>query len=302
MIHDEEDETKDEIIEKKFFIAGYSARWFFSYTYQGTMEAVDRYISKTSDADMYTHFRIGHRDSKTRHHLLALFEGDVNVLVSPYTARLLLRRDEFKVIDTLLQFSEVQKNPAFHGWIVEFEFGAYLRAANKFDTCVRVRNKGEEGFENWKVKAVESFEPRTICSVPLNKWLTPLKWNQPAYDYVQFEEVQFEEETYNLVRFVQVTCADSHSFKLKYILQLLEKFNSILGKKVEFLDVVVVHPVSREPPKLNETGYRKIFRDYTDYKLRKPWEQKMIRFVTFDRNDLKNLRTKGKIENSTSSN
>ena len=92
--------------------------------------------------------------------------------------------------------------------------------------------------EVWNVKGVKSFEPLEICSLPQNDWLTPIQWSQPAYDCVQF----VEEDTYKLLRFVQVTRAKTHSFKLKYMLQLLEKFNTMLGDQIKLLDVVVVNP------------------------------------------------------------
>ena len=149
MIHDVEEKTKEEILKRKFFVAGCSERWFFSYKYLGVVKAIDWCVSKISDVSMYTQSRMGYRGEQAHHRLFALFKGNENpqneqprqFFVSPYATRTLLLKDEYNVIDILVKFSGVQENPAFHGWIVEFEFIAYLRAASKFDTYVRVRNE-----------------------------------------------------------------------------------------------------------------------------------------------------------------
>jgi len=50
-------------------------------------------------------------------------------------------------------------------------------------------------------------------------WLKPLKWNQGGYDAVYVDRKN------QLIRFVQITRGNEHSFKIQYFFDLLEKFS-----------------------------------------------------------------------------
>ena len=69
---------------------------------------------------------------------------------------------------------------------------------------------------NWPDGKIHSFDPSNLDDGILNLqegWLKPKKWNQGGYDT-------------GLVRFVQLTRADEHSFKIEYFSTLLSKLET----------------------------------------------------------------------------
>jgi hypothetical protein len=108
------------------------------------------------------------------------------------------------------------------GWFLEMWFFASLDEED-----IKVYNIDENLEETWPKSAVINFDPtkmspNTFELSPI--WLKPLKWNQGGYDAVYVDKEK------NLVRFIQITRSDTHSFKIEYFKGFLENLKQIASE------------------------------------------------------------------------
>lgn len=118
-------------------------------------------------------------------------------------------------------------NPSMDGWFLEMWFFASIRNGG-----VKLFDKNDKQY-SWLESEVKLVDPVAIPPLPeRGVWFKPLKWNQGGYDAV------FIDRSAHLVRFVQVTRGDSHSFKIEYFYALLFALNQFQIKKLEIVFVV----------------------------------------------------------------
>ena len=264
--------NREYLIDRKFYYAGSCAHWFFSFKLNRFPEVVDEAINRVESYESFYKGDCGPATNATVHHLQSVFSaGKKHGIVSEYAAVTLFFKVQLTQVRQFLSCPDVKKNPAFEGWVRELEFLVHLRTTAGCEGSKKLSVKDKDGVtEEWTVQGyTENFDPDNITQLPTKEWLIPRKWNQGAYDFIQFSD--------GLLRVVQVTRAKGHELKLQYVVGLMDKIKEF--KEVKFLDVVVI--VS--PDKLY-TFNAKVTGDYqlhvaTDFKTKKKWKQNCIRIL-----------------------
>ncbi|OAJ44884.1 hypothetical protein BDEG_28068 [Batrachochytrium dendrobatidis JEL423] len=98
-------------------------------------------------------------------------------------------------------------NPSMNGWILEMWFFASLH----YDG-VKLFDENDNEFQTWPASNFKTLDINAFPALPENNgvWFKPNKWNQGGFVSI------FLDKGKGLVRFVQVTDGDTHSFKIKY--------------------------------------------------------------------------------------
>ena len=215
-------------VEEKFYFAGASARWMFANTVHSVQAQIDRYVDKVKDFQQLMNEGHGIQSTESSNHLLMRYQGSngpETFFVSRYALKKLLQasRDRSDV-RRAYALAKQHNNPAFLGWVVEFDFVEQLS-----DSCINSAKfmnlySNLEGRVVWRVSSVKSFDPNSPFEEPwlLNQFRRPLMWNQGGYDAVGL----FKDGGKMVIRFIQVTRGKTHKMKMKYFASLAEKFSA----------------------------------------------------------------------------
>lgn len=116
------------------------------------------------------------------------------------------------LIRQLAGVTRQHRNPSMDGWMFEMWFFACIR---KCGLRLIDKKNGEE--ITWSESNVEIIEIPHFPSLPSYRsiWLKPSKWNQGGFDAIYLDKME------GLVRFVQVTAGDTHSFKIEHFYKFL---------------------------------------------------------------------------------
>ena len=157
---------------------------------------------------------IGEASNSAINSLMSLHDGQ-SVVVSKYVTRSLVSSVSDTVVDSAR--SMMPDNPVWQGWVSEFQFisGIHKR------TSLWLKN-ADNTLETWrrddniflKLSQLHVLGKKVIKG----SWYLPPKWNQECYDAIQMVSE-------HKVRVVQVTDAESHSCKLKYLIPILQVLN-----------------------------------------------------------------------------
>ena len=82
---------------------------------------------------------------------------------------------------------------------------------------VKLFDNSNDEFQTWPESNVKTLDINSLPALPENNgvWFKPSKWNQGGFDAI------FLEKGKGLVKFVQVTGGDTHSFKIEYFRSFL---------------------------------------------------------------------------------
>ena len=244
-------DTLDEKLANKFFLAGGCARWMFGFSYAGALGDIDKQLAKSKDKQALSAGLQGHKAQGAVNHLIQRPRCGKIFLVSDYVARCLSEDCELAFVKQALQ--QAQGNPGFDGIVLELDFMAQLRV--KLGQAL-ILNIGDCKEEEWKVWKLTRFtQPEELkgnelqgggayhnkFEVTNNSWLVPKLFNQGGYDAVQVLVPDAGQDLHIHVRFVQVTRSNTHTLKLKYMLELLSALVAI-GFKVDGVLVDFVVP------------------------------------------------------------
>ncbi len=225
---DEQNPDREKIVVKKFSLAGGCARWMFGLSDEVIEGRIRYYVDQVHDVAALFQRQVGSASPNTVNHILAHYESGSQI-ISEYAAYLLARNFEERFVESFRN-SRMAQNPAFDGWLFEFEFLTQLKLS------ARHRRQLELDGEKWDVpNLLEFFEPGDLTSKKINigDWLIPTRWNQGCYDFLQLNEKS--------LRVVQVTRASSHSIKVKYVQDLIAVLGS-KGFEITSIDFVMVLP------------------------------------------------------------
>ncbi|TDH71156.1 hypothetical protein CCR75_006587 [Bremia lactucae] len=197
-------EERKQLLEDKYFVA---------VTSLTSLRAIPCVVSK-----------------KIVHRLFSCFRDPTGLdtcIVSSYVARKyvkILGPDFVQKIATSLS-----RNPWMDGQFFELWFFSTLQYGGV--QCFKLGDNGETFVhDTWKTNDVPFFDPKGY--IPLNQtkqWLEPRSWNRGGYDAVYVKSSYNSTGASNgLVRFVQITRADKHSFKAHYLALLLVKLTNFL--------------------------------------------------------------------------
>ena len=238
-----------ELVERKFYYAGASARWMFTYKIEEVLREIEIKIQQVPDSKVFLSSRVGITNQANSDHLMVRYKSGnlfASFLISKYVTSRLLQICEASVFKIAYSLASENENPSFMEWVVEFDFISQLKASTN-STIKLFTSEASNAEVEWKVPGVIDFDPDTdfdASALPLGMWLKPVKWNQEGYDLVGlFQDAQNDEIPY--LRFVQITNAEAHKANLKHFRKLAAKVAG-LGLEVG-VEIVMISPVGNNP-------------------------------------------------------
>ena len=290
---------RDRLIEDKFFLAGCSARFMFQSsdakikskidekvaTFQPTIQsvsvalrspkcngAVNTLISwhdpifqgptplNQTPSIRSTAFTDPASDAPTMPTSRTGY-GTKNCFVSQYAAQKVIEH-MFARSDELRSMGMTIKEPSVVGYGFQQRFWELLNTHEQSKTGLNLRLSGESASQSWQVLTVLSDDPIETLQDVSSTGLSPGTWfwcvgNTAAYDAIVMYAV-------GRIRFVQVTAAASHSFKI-YAVDSFLRLLKVRGIEFTHVDFVVVRPNDDTRAFTLETPVGSLNR-YNDYK------------------------------------
>eukprot|EP01126_Amoeba_proteus_P050036 TRINITY_DN5878_c0_g1_i17.p1 TRINITY_DN5878_c0_g1~~TRINITY_DN5878_c0_g1_i17.p1 ORF type:complete len:223 (-),score=54.80 TRINITY_DN5878_c0_g1_i17:1148-1816(-) len=154
------DKTKEQLLDRKFFYAGFSTRWMFFFSVKEVESEVATIMRKLHDPSVVLQGLQGTGDSTSVSHLFSLFvneHGEYNLLVSPFVIQEITKRDGRGFIKAATTYCiQLQDkgvcNGSFDGWIFQFDF---LNFVEKLHYVVVFKTKDES--ERWTFPVCIAF-------------------------------------------------------------------------------------------------------------------------------------------------
>ena len=230
-------EVITDLVESKFYFAGGCSRYMFRFPTMKVVEFLDRSISSVGDVMPYIKGTIGDRSDSVINRLFGLSLDDNSKnetsIVSRYAAVGLALKLGADLVRNFAKAIDNDRNPSMNGWIFEMLFFANLQdvGVTLYDGDSEKHCWGKSKVNELNVKSgvFPLFPPNT------GVWLKPQNWNQGGYDAIYIDKSQ------SLVRFVQVTSGDAHSFKIGFFATFLETLkNSEQSFEIKTLEIVFV--------------------------------------------------------------
>jgi hypothetical protein len=167
--------------------------------------------------------------------------------VSKYVLQQLLSKSKDTTdIHRAYRLALVHENPAFLGWVLEFDFiEMLLQSTSPVGGNTLVLYDGQQRKLLWQVSSITSFDPLSLFEErwDFDQYRRPIKWNQGGYDAVGLVLVAGKR-----VRFIQVTQGENHILKLRFFFELAGMFQHATnsgkreGRPIEGVDICVVLP------------------------------------------------------------
>jgi DNA polymerase III delta prime subunit len=205
--------SPENLVLSKLYFAGASARWMFLFPTKTIVEQTNESVASVDDIITYINGTIGDMSNHVINRLLSssffphdIFHRKVSI-VSRFAAVMLAIKAGPDLIRRLAEATRLDKNPSMDGWMLEMWFLASLRHGG-----VKLLDNNDKKVQTWPEANVETLDVTSFPRLPENNgvWFKPSKWNQGGFD------ATYVDKSKGLVRFVQVTGADAHSFKLEY--------------------------------------------------------------------------------------
>ena len=211
--------TRKDLLASKFFLAGSSARWMFSFKYSELEGEIKKHLSRVTNKEWILSDVSGNNCAGAVGHL-RFEDRDKNVsFVSRYVMIAVAKTCELRFIKDAYPFTATHRNPAFKGWIVEFDFLGQLHQALRHKSKVVVSTQNKEN--HLSVREIQYIDPDgdlQHLSKRAGLWLIPIRWNQGGYDAIYIKNE-------NTVIFVQITCSKRHDLKLHHMQNLWNKLH-----------------------------------------------------------------------------
>ena len=233
-----EQPTPESLVHSKYYFAGGSARWMFRASTktiinetQDSIENVDDIIPYIKGSKRDWSSNVINRLLSARVHPYYNYLRQISI-VSRFAAAMLAIKAGPELIRSLSEVTRVKGNPSMNGWLLEMWFFANLCHGG-----VQPQDGNNVIIDNWTAKEVISLNVTIIPKLPdvSGVWFKPNKWNQGGYDAIYMDKGA------GLVRFVQVTSASTHSFKLEYFYGFLKTLSeSEESFEVEKLEIYFV--------------------------------------------------------------
>lgn len=229
---------KEEKLAAKYYLAGASARWMFGIAFDVLKAEIDKQLAKVENKKLLLAGLSGNKCQGAVGHLTMVNSEGKTFLVSRYVMRTLAETAdiELEFLNKARDYARQYRNPAFEGWVVEFDFLFRVRqAARDADILGLIVQNGEEqdmlpvtsltcGVDPTDAQKMQHLDTTS------GSWFFPKLWNQGGYDAVYI--------TSETVHFVQITRSDKHSLKLRYMRQFLINLPNSKDWKVEIIFAV----------------------------------------------------------------
>ena len=207
--------TPEELVLSKHYFAGSSARWMFNFSTKKVIEFTKNSVKEVDDIMLYIKGTVGQQSNNVVNRLLSTFldsDGEKISIVSRFAGVELAIKAGPELISQLSQVTKLDGNPSMDGWLLEMWFFASLRSGG-----VKLLDKNGTVQQTWPQYSVRNLDMTSFPSLPKNDgvWFKPNKWNQGGFDAI------YMNKSIGLVRFVQITGGDTHSFKIEYFYSFL---------------------------------------------------------------------------------
>ncbi len=250
-------EMVEALVKQKYYIAGASARWMFQNSTRDVKEIIRGLLEEFCDYTSLMTFTVGLQSSKSNNHLLLKFRdtgGPKTFFVSQYALDCALQRwGSGTDIKYAYSLAEKHKNPAFLGWVVQFDFFDQIKIAASLTDG---RNKipvfaANETSEDWTVDKVIDFDSKALVLNPddwkVNHWMLPELWNQAGYDAACLVP---RTDGKLCLKIVQITKAQQHSLDLNAFATLIQSVSKALKCEIPGMEVVILMPKGSTMPSL----------------------------------------------------
>ncbi len=227
-----------ELIHRKFFYAGYSARWMFRVAESELPKLVEAYASKVKDVPKYLFATSWDKtDDAVNHILVQMDELGCCVLVSVHAAKILalISRDSSEIAHFIRKSATAVKDARMMGLAYEVHIRSLLKKS--IGSSLKVSDKGTNE-HLWVVNFVSYYESLEDIKLPGGRlspgdWYFPCSFMQGGFDMFQILAANGGYK----VRFIQVTIAKTHSVKYDYFADVLSALRKVVP--IEFLLVEV---------------------------------------------------------------
>ncbi|POM80720.1 Crinkler (CRN) family protein [Phytophthora palmivora] len=233
----DEEMSRAAMVESKYYYAGGSCRYMFHFRTATVATKLSDAVDSLNDAA--TVATSGQRSSSSINRLFGMFQrprvvGTVSPVISQYVATLIAVRCGPEAMETHLLSccSSIERsNPALNGWMLEMVFFASLRNGG-----LALVDAAGNTVDTWGQSVIVVTDGIPALSSAQPVWIKPEKWNQGGYDAIMVcKRTQH-------VRFVQVTSAHKHSFRINHfygwLKMLSESPESFEVKTMEIIFVV----------------------------------------------------------------
>jgi hypothetical protein len=245
------DQVQD-AVGKKHYYAGGSARWMFAFTFEDMLADIEFHLSRVPNANLLLEGFVGVSSQQSNNHLMTRYKKDKSYrvfLASKHVASCLLSTCDASVYRFAYNMASLNVNPAFLGWVVEFDFLSQMKSCAKKNGLRQFEfvpvDKGSGSGTVWDVPGVIDFDPDEDfdkAAMPLGTWLKPVKWNQEGYDLTGLF-CDDGDKTKLYLRFVQITNSLEHIANMQHFKHLTERVERKFEKVVE-VEIVLVSPVA----------------------------------------------------------
>jgi hypothetical protein len=213
-------ETKTVLLERKFYYAGFSARWMFDITVCAIISETKLYHEKISDLDKFFKGATEEATEDAMNHLQVSIQN-ASVPISSYFTDLLRETFHTQFFAQLQQLSSKEENEVFDGWILDLDFKVRIQSLVGRSISLFTNDDGQwSSSVSYKVGGVTSYAKIDEIQVkpPLNTWLIPRRFNHPCFDLLV-------EINVGVWLVVQITRSDHHDVRLKYLVHLIIEFH-----------------------------------------------------------------------------
>ncbi|KAJ8330315.1 hypothetical protein O5D80_001316 [Batrachochytrium dendrobatidis] len=207
------DSSREDLVRSKLYFAGASARCMFLFATKDVIQQTYGLVTFVNDIFPYVKGTIGDQSNNVVDRLFSssLVDNDVfprkTSIVSRFYGVMLAIKAGPDLIRKLVKATRHDGNPSMDGWMLEMWFFASLH----YDG-VKLFDENDNEVQTWPASNFKTLDINAFPALPENNgvWFKPNKWDQGGFDAI------FLDKGKGLVRFVQVTDGDTHSFKIEY--------------------------------------------------------------------------------------
>lgn len=224
-----DEDKRNEIIAKKFYVAGSSARWMFELSTEILLheqpfgDSIQSHLVHATIEQLKSGCINDDCSNTSVNHLLTRIKGRATI-VSQYVANALVARhgEQLLKFARKLNGTNGENNPSLDGILMEMEFifqlGKSRAGAKKVIELYDENKKVAIRLESGKnvIKYVKKDFPSASFTVKKGDWMVPSSFSNGGFDCVQYKK--------NELLFVQITRSITHSFNLNYYQQFRVMF------------------------------------------------------------------------------
>ncbi|POM66060.1 Crinkler (CRN) family protein [Phytophthora palmivora] len=229
----DEEMSRAAMVESKYYYAGGSCRYMFHFRTATVATKLSDAVDSFNDAA--TVATSDQRSSSSINRLFGMFQrprvvGTVSPVISQYVATLIAVRCGPEAIKKLMSTYQDSSNPALNSWMLEMVFFANLRNGG-----LALVDAAGNTVDTWSQSVIVVTDGIPALSSAQPVWIKPEKWNQGGYDAIMVcKRTQH-------VRFVQVTSAHKHSFRISHFYRWLKMLSeSPESFEVKIMEIIFV--------------------------------------------------------------